>query len=71
MVNQVTRRTIAATRRKTGSTAAGASAANRTAKSQRTLQAVNDRQESGASKPEKPKGAVQAGAQAARYQSPI
>ncbi len=48
--------------RKTGTTAADASAANRTANSQRALQAVIDRQESGTPKPEKRKAAVQAGA---------
>ena len=53
---------MATRRKKTGTTAADASAANRTAKTQRALQAVIDRQESGAPKSEKRKVAVQAGA---------
>lgn len=47
--------------KKAGTTSADASAASRTAKSQRALQAVIDRKESGPSRPEKRKTAVQAG----------
>lgn len=48
--------------RKAGATDGDAGAATRTANAHRALQSVIDRQESGTSKPEKPKAAVQAGA---------
>ena len=51
-----------AIRKQTGSTSADVRAANRTARSQRALQAAIDRTSSGAGKPEKRTAAVQAGA---------